>query len=136
MKLAHLAITLFTVLLVGCGPTAQNVPQIHFVQQKEIPNVYMEADLRGKLVLVKGCLRLQNAVSDYLIVWPWGFSLRVDGEIIEILDSNGQMVTQVGDNLMLSGGERPRIDDLVSQMPPEECPGLYWIVGSEIRKIE
>ena len=131
-------ITIFAVVAFGCNDksVANSTPSPFFAQQKELPNVFMQADLTGKLVLVDGCLRLQNNDSSYLIVWPWDFSLRADGAVIKILDGTGEIVAEVGDNLMIGGGESLSVTGFVLQPLPEECVGPYWIVGNEIIRLD
>src|SRR3989304_7519193 len=57
----------------------------------------MLAELQGKLVLENGCLRVDDGYSNYLIIWPHGFSMRTEGEEIQVLDSNRRVVARVGD---------------------------------------
>ena len=132
-------ITIFAVVTFGCNDksVANSTPvPPFFAQQREIQNVYMEADLTGKLEIVDGCIRLQNEQSSYLILWPRDFSLRTDRAVIKILDGTGEMVAEVGDNLMIGGGESLSVTGFVLQPLPEECVGPYWIVGNEIIRLD
>ena len=92
----------------------------------------MLALLKGQLVLVNGCLRVDN----YLLVWPHGFSISTDGEVIQIIDNTGKPIVRVGDQVKLGGGERP--SEFVAQysaaLPSNRCSGPYWIVGEVLTK--
>ena len=83
-----------------------------------------------------GCLRVDN----YLIIWPHGFSLRTEGEGIQVIDSNGQVVARVGDKITLGGGEFPgekareQIEEFIIEQPlPDDYQGPYWIVGETVK---
>lgn len=140
MKALKQVFALVTVLLAttcsGNSVTA-SLPVPFFPQQRNAPNVYMDALLVGELTLVDGCLRLNDSDGNsFLLIWPQGFSLRNENDIIQIVDDTGQFVAQVGDNLKVSGGEMPGeyITEYLSQPLPNGCSGPYWIVGNEINR--
>lgn len=96
----------------------------------------MEALLEGKLVLDNGCLRVKYFDDNYLLIWPYGFSLRTKGKEIQVVDSDGQVVARVGDKITVGGGEVPGegvkefIEESITGQPlPDNCTGPYWIVG-------
>ena len=97
----------------------------------------MNGEFEGKLVLDNGCLR----VDKYLIIWPHGFSLRTEGEEIQVIDSNGQVVARVGDEIYVGGGELPAeearfIEESITGQPlPDNCTGPYWIVGETVKTV-
>jgi hypothetical protein len=99
----------------------------------------MEALLTGELVIEDGCLR----VDDDVLVWPNGFSLSIEGEVIQVIDGTGQPIARVGDKVEVSGGEVGTselpggyLSELSAQLPSDCCPGPYWIVGEEISVIK
>lgn len=115
--------------------TASPVP--FFPQQKETPNVYMDALLVGELVLVDNCLRINDSDGNsYLPIWPQGFSLHIEKNIIQVIDDTGQFVAQVGDNLKVGGGEMPEeyITEYLAQPLPNGCSGPYWIASNDITR--
>jgi hypothetical protein len=62
----------------------------------------MESLMEGRLEMDdNGCLRVDN----YLIIWPHGFLLRTEGEVIQIIDENGQIFARIGDVIKIGGGE-------------------------------
>jgi hypothetical protein len=108
------------------------------VQNNPNPD-YMEALLTGELVIEDGCLR----VDDDVLVWPNGFSLSIEGEVIQVIDGTGQPIARVGDKVEVSGGEVGTselpggyLSELSAQLPSDCCPGPYWIVGEEISVIK
>jgi hypothetical protein len=97
----------------------------------------MLADLRGELVVADGCVRINSIDGDsYLPIWPFGFSLQVKDNSIQILDATGLVVAQVGDNLLVGGGVMPseHIEDYSAQPIPGNCPDPFWIVGYHIER--
>ncbi len=90
-----------------------------------------DAELVGELVLVDDCLRVNDSHGNsFLLVWPQGFSLSTDGESIQVVDSTGQPVAHIGDEVKVSGGEVPA--EHAKYLAPSlagDCPGPYWLVG-------
>ena len=132
-------VTILLIVVTGCsknlGVAPPPVP--FFPQQKETPNAFMDALLVGKLELANNCLRVsdQNNKS-FLLIWPQGFSVRVNHNITEVVDGKGQLIAQVGDSLRVGGGEMPaqHITEYVLQPLPDKCPGPYWIISDEITR--
>ena len=92
----------------------------------------MEADHKGELVLENGCLRSTSiGGTDYLLIWPKGFELTVDGQDIRVSDDSGVSLS-VGEELRIGGGEKPLawLQPFVEQPFPNDCPGPYWVVGN------
>jgi len=97
----------------------------------------MDSLLEGRLELDdNGCLRVNDNFSNYLIIWPYGFSLRTEGEEIQIIDEKGQIFARVGDVIKIGGGEIPGeearelIEESIVEQPlPDDCQGPYWVTG-------
>ena len=139
MQTQAFVIIIILLIITACSdnPTNTPSPTPFFPQQRDEPNGSMEALLVGELVLVDGCLRVNDSSGNsYLLVWPQGFSLRTEGNVIQVVDSTGRSVAQVGDNLEVGGGEVPAgwAGELSAQPLPSGCPGPYWIVGEQISK--
>lgn len=99
-----------------------------FPVQNPNQTVQMDALLKGELVLVNGCLRVDN----YLLVWPYVFSISsTDGEVIQIIDNTGKPFARVGDKVNLGGGEMSSefIAQYSAELPNARCSGPYWIVS-------
>ena len=132
------AFLIVVVMLTACSSTKENtavfpspvasVGTISFIQRRE-PQAgeqvaHMTAQTTGELILTDGCFRLQRAESDsiYLLIWPRGFSARLENGRYQVLDDEGDVVAQVGDFLHLSGGEIP--SDMASgfaEALPAQC---------------
>ncbi len=99
----------------------------------------MDALLEGRLELDNGYLRVKYVDNNYLLIWPHGFSLRIEGEEIQVIDSNGQVFARVGDIIKVGGGEAPSGKEkeylekyFVEQPLPDDCQGPYWIIGQVV----
>ncbi|MDW7727590.1 MAG: hypothetical protein SCH70_10885 [Candidatus Methanoperedens sp.] len=106
-----------------------------FPTQKNYTELSMLALLEGKLLLEDGCLRVDDNYNSYLPVWPYGFSLNTDGDVVtEVIDATGHPVARVGDKIKLGGGEIPHeyIVQYSAELPSDRCSGPYWIVGEVI----
>ena len=148
-------LALLAVTVAGCGPTTSQYstpspnaepsssdgdvtsmstepPVPHFPQVREgAVTEVMEALLEGELMLENGCLRAKKMNgTDYLLIWPPGFKLRVDGGEVRISDNTGISLA-VGEEVRIGGGEVPLpfVQILVEQPLPRDCTGPYWIVG-------
>ena len=121
-------------LTVACNPVAAPEPTIHphFPQQREAEGrVAKEALMEAELVLEDGCLRAKKMKgTDYLLIWPPGFKLSVDGGDVRVSDDTGTSLS-VGEEVRIGGGgvSLTHVQVLVEQPLPHDCPGPYWIVG-------
>jgi hypothetical protein len=140
-------LALVVVALVAASCSSKSAPSqyecggIFFPRQKAGVAV-MEAILIGKLVEVDGCLRVnsRNSETSYLVVWPFGYSLRVFSGVIEVRDETGKTRVRVGEEVFVSGGETKSVEGIAAldeQLKRElatRCSGPYWLVGSEVRR--
>ncbi|VVB85323.1 Uncharacterised protein [uncultured archaeon] len=127
-----------SILIAGCVEKTHqderyvntSTPLFFPVQKYTNPRVQMTAELEGELVQINGCIRVNN----YLLVWPYGFSVSANGEAIQINNSTGKPVAIVGDKVILSGGEKPGdiIANFSRELPSSRCSGPYWIVGDVV----
>jgi hypothetical protein len=110
-----------------------------FPVQKEIPSEHMAALAEGKLIRDNGYLRLQrnfiDGIDSVLLVWPYGFSQRTEGDGIQVVDSNGHVVARVGDDIKVGGGEASAeiVEKYIGQPLPADCPGPYWLVSEVVK---
>lgn len=101
----------------------------------------LAAKLLGKLVIVEGCLRVNAKDSDtsYLLAWPPDFAVSME-EDVQLVDENGkEVVLHIGEIVSIGGGEvhsTEYLDERVRQKLPENCPGPYWVVGTEVGLLE
>ena len=91
----------------------------------------MAALLEGTLVIDEsGCLRVQHenmTLADApVVVWHYGFSLAINDEEINVLNSVDEVVGRVGKWSRMGGGESRTI---VNPEMPTACSGPYWILG-------
>ncbi len=118
-------------MLSGCYSDESGAP--YFPVIKNEPQGSFLALAEGTLVLEDGYLRLSKFYSDTtdLIIWPYGYSLNVEGDDIQIINGNGQIVAHVGDNISVGGGEVPLIVVCknIGALLPYDCEGPYWLAN-------
>ncbi len=134
-----------SILIGGCIETQQNNKSVNTsvnisvntststpffpVQKDPNPTTQMTALLEGELVIVNGCFY----VDKYLLVWPHGFSINTDGEVIQIINDTDKTIARVGDKIKLGGGGGEMTNEHIAQysaeLPSDRCSGPYWIVG-------
>jgi hypothetical protein len=104
-----------------------------FPVHKEPQTIILLVQLQGTLTADDGYLR----VSGKLVIWPYGYSYKIENNEIWILDNKGQTVAKVGDSVMLGGGvaERFFAEEKIGQSLPAGCEGPYWLAG-QITKSE
>jgi hypothetical protein len=125
------------------APNQYEYDGIFFPRQKAGVAV-MEAILVGKLVKIDGCLRINasHGETSYLVVWPFGYSLKIVNGVILVQDGSGKTRVRVGEEVFVSGGETKSVegiaalDDQVKRELSTRCSGPYWLVGSEVRRAE
>lgn len=118
----------------ACNGNSTNI----FFPVQRVGLSQMDGLLEGKLELDNGCLRVKYFDGSDLLIWPHGFSLRTEGEEIQVIDSGGQVAARVGDNILVGGGEVPAefdefiAEEIIGQSLPDNCTGPYWIVSEVI----
>lgn len=147
----RLIVTALSVVLAGCmttgadsGPQQDDQPQdgeVHFLRQRPSDAPNMLAPYEGELVLSEACLRIQNddGGTGYTAIWPYEFSLNTQGDSVQILNGDKEVVAQVGDQISVSGGEIPQLspdefeDNFIGSAT--QCASPYWIVNSDVEVI-
>jgi len=139
-----LILTIIFILVAACAniitSTTTNTPsfEFYFPQVTSHPSVFLEARLIGELILNNGCIQVKNDEGiNILLIWRPGFSVRVENDVIQVLDSNGEVTASVGDFVAVGGGytDNPESRGLAEPIP-EECKGSYYLVGETIKKID
>ena len=100
---------------------------VRFYREKPITipdRGYRQALGRGVLTLQDGCLRLRE--DGPVIIWPPGFTPRTSGEVIEVLNAEGQVVARTGAQVSFGGGQ---IDKDTG-----DCRGPTWVDTKMPRK--
>jgi hypothetical protein len=135
------------VVVVEGGSTARDkdllltppVPGIAFPRQKPVEGMRtsMLAELIGTLRLDPegGCLRIKPLYgdADVLPIWPPEFTLRVEGEQVLVIDSDGQVAARAGQEVYMGGGYVAVTDEWVLVQIPQVCRGEYFVVGNTVR---
>ena len=96
----------------------------------------MLARTEGRLILDEGYLRLKPIFGEsYMIIWPYGYTVRLEDKTIQVLNVDGQAVARVGDWIVLGGGVVDSMEvaeNSIGQPLPPDCTGPYWITGTII----
>ena len=122
------------IMSISCHGNSFTQPVPFFPVEKEPDSsyIYPSALSEGKLVLYKNSLRLKHfwGTSD-LLIWPYGYSLRIEGKELQVIDNYGQLVGRLGDKIKVGGGEVPSeiIEKYIGQELPDDCEGPYWLVS-------
>jgi len=122
----------------SCGEGSDAVPTStpFFPAQRDPGGVQMLARAEGRLILDEGYLRLKPIFGEsYMIIWPYGYTVRLEDKTIQVLNADDQAVARVGDWIVLGGGETDLtefIEDIIGQPLPPDCTGPYWITGTII----
>lgn len=122
-------------LVAGCAAPGEGAsPTVNFLSERENDRPDMTALFEGTLTLADGCLRLRDGAGEgYAAIWPFGFSFRAEGDEIAILDREGKHVVQVGERILVGGGELPGVtaEELAPYVEQSvRCVGTYWSVAS------
>ena len=70
-----------------------------------------------------------------MLIWPYGFQLEIEDEVVRVRDELGRLVGIVGEPISMGGGEITGwfADELVGEPILGHCPtppdGPYWLVG-------
>lgn len=121
-------------LITGTAVACNDSSPVSFFPVQESGFDQMDGDFGGELELVAGCLRVTSSDNSYLAIWPYGFSVRVRGGEIQVLDADGEVVGRVGDTIEVGGGGTTLeiVEKYIGDSLPEGCEGPYWLVAGVI----
>lgn len=89
--------------------------------------------IKGRLQVYRGCMYIRNGT---IPVWPSDFSLRVEDDLVRVLDETGNVAAVDGRETVLAGYEvradGPEGREISATLPLTCPPGNFWIVGDEI----
>ena len=111
-------------------------PPIQFPQHPDGKRTYTSAlpeHIKGRLQVYRGCIYIRNGT---IPVWPSDFSVRVEDDLVQVLDESGNVAAVDGRETVLAGYEvradGPEGRETSATLPLECPPGNFWIVGDEI----
>ena len=111
-------------------------PPLQFPQHPDSRRTYTSAlpeHIEGRLQVSRGCIYIRNG---HIPVWPSDFSLRVDNDLVQVLDESGNVAAVDGREAFLAGYEvradSPEGREISATLPLACPPGNFWIVGDEI----
>lgn len=125
----------------GAAATSTPVDGIYFLREEDAYEESPTAGLPGVIKVVDGCLWIDPALDEELVllIWPAGYELDASGVHAAVLDRDGQVVAREGQEVVLGGGmmtEDPNdkairawINDRLESPIPEHCRGPIWLVG-------
>ncbi len=123
-------ILLFILISALCLLPACTPPTVSYFPVRNVPGLSLLELAYGKVELKDGLLRLnaQGVNTSYLIVWPDGYSYRVSGSKVEILDRNGNLVAATGEYKQLGGSSLSSIEHYTGEKLPVSVPGPIFVV--------
>jgi hypothetical protein len=130
MRLFRRASIFSLVIFLSLLPACFSPPSLSYFPTRPAPGPSLLALTSGKIVVEDGCLRLEWDGGSDLLIWPYGFSYRISGNDIQILNEKGEIVARTGDYKQLGGGEVPSLELATGSTPSVNCPGPYWVVSS------
>ena len=128
------------VLLAGlalCLLSACASPFVTYFPVRQAPGVSLLSLEYGKLELVDGMIRLKElgTGTSFLLVWPTGYSYRVAGSKIEILDMDKIVVAATNQYKELSGSPASGIEYYTGQNSPVSAAGPYFVVDKVVKNL-
>ena len=109
---------------------------IQFPQHPDGKRTYTSAlpeHIRGRLQVSGGCVYIRNGT---IPVWPSDFSVRVEDDVVQVLDESGNVAAVDGREAVLAGYEvradGPEGGEISATLPLTCPPGNFWIVGDEV----
>lgn len=121
---------------IGCSCDKVPTSTPYFPTQRDPGAVQMLARGEGRLILDEGYLRFKMTFGEsYMIIWPYGYTIRLEGKTIQVLNADGRVVARAGDRIVIGGGETNStegIENSIGQPLPLDCTGPYWIAGEII----
>jgi hypothetical protein len=113
------------------------VPGVAFPRQKPVEGIRasMLAELIGTLQPEGECLYVDalHGGERVLPIWPPEFTLRAEGDQLLVIDSEGQIAAQAGQEVYMAGGYVQVTDEWVLQQIPPACQGSHFVVGTQVR---
>jgi hypothetical protein len=125
------------VILTLCLLSACASPTVTYFPVRQAPGIFLLSVEYGKLELVDGIIRLKElgTGTSILLVWPTGYSYRVAGSKIEILDADKAVVAATNEYKELDGSPASGIEYYTGQKPPVPAAGPYFIVDKVIKNL-
>jgi len=98
----------------------------------------------GILIEDEGCLRLwQDNSLNYVVIWPAGYHLTVEGDALQVTDKEGELRAIVGDVIAVPGIDTGSAIKLARFMSGPEsiklmraCDGPYWLADGYVELIQ
>ncbi len=118
---------------------ARNVPVSAHISRSEHLALALQTGIDDvahiRLYFPQRCPRIksESGVTDYLPIWPLGYSLQIVDGLVEVRNASGELVAREGEEVVLHGGGPPHSWDSeqyrqLHYNTPGDCYGPYWIV--------
>jgi hypothetical protein len=139
----YLSMVLLITLFAGCSghperteQPADITPTLFFPVQldKYIGTPYPETLAIGTLVIDGRYLQLKplsNTGNSSLLIWPPGFSVRAEDNVVHVLNKDGKTIANTGDKIRVSGGQVSTqvVETYIGNPLPADSKGPYWLIG-------
>ena len=120
---------LLSTILFTTSCTSPNIT--YFPVQKE-GHLSLLTLMEGKLIVDDGLLRARSGDTSYLLIWPYGYSYRISGSKVEVLNEKGEVAARTGQRYKFGGGSVPSFIDHTGKPSQIPLPAPYFLVGDVV----
>jgi hypothetical protein len=100
---------------------------------------FWTSELVGELTIDDGCVRVIDRVDKVssLLVWPPDFEMSIEQDTVRVIGGkvtgkHTEVILHNGEVVLLGGGETSELNEQLKSSVPPNCPGPYWVVGSQV----
>lgn len=138
-NLVFLLAGILALMFIVTGCTHESPQITYFPVQNTPQDSCPDGAIEGKLVLENGMLWISESVRPRtLVIWPYGFTWRAEGDTIHILDNTGEMVIRLGDVVKMGGmdinleNQRSWVNGMITPPIREDYSGFLFVVCGAI----
>jgi len=132
-KIGLIAVVLIVFVLLGFSLSCKPHQLSYFPVQKDPQKQLLLLQFGGILFIDNdGYLRVKapkgKDYSPALVIWPYGYSWKIENNKISIVNEKGQAIMRVGDTVTLGGGFIPGyfVNEITSFPLPADAVGPYF----------
>jgi hypothetical protein len=125
-------------ILFSCNNTGYLSTPPFFPVLKAPEQFSFESLAVGRLSLKDNSLRLTPSLfpgDGLLLIWPYGYTLKIEGSEVNVVDDTGLVVAKVGEIIKIGGGEitLERAEQYLGISLSGNYTGPYWRVSEVIK---
>ena len=134
-EIAIFLILVSILFVIGCSKNSHE--PIILTQQEDSPWDLLLLTPPGKLIIDNsGYIRfsIPHEHDKPVIIWPHGFTLKIDGSDVWVLNEKSEPQVRIGDTTPLGGGfiEESSVTKVIGYSLPADIPGPFFMAGHHI----